>query len=87
MLVSVSLSSSILMTTSHSSQCGPLLTPDTNLLVGQNWVKRAEQGYIPKAFVEPQGTLIQDLVAQGKLGRKSGHGFYSYEGGSKKSLK
>ncbi|EJT50406.1 Short chain 3-hydroxyacyl-CoA dehydrogenase [Trichosporon asahii var. asahii CBS 2479] len=59
---------------------------DTNLLVGKGWVKRAEQGYIPKAYVEPQGTLIQDLVAQGKLGRKSGEGFYKYEQKGKKSL-
>lgn len=49
-------------------------------------MQRAAQGYIPKAYVEPQGTLIQDLVAAGKLGRKSGEGFYKYEAKGKKSL-
>ncbi|CAK9782320.1 hypothetical protein CC85DRAFT_268997 [Cutaneotrichosporon oleaginosum] len=57
---------------------------DTAAAVGKGWERRADQGWIPRAFVEPKSRLIEDMVAQGRLGRKSGRGFYDYADEKKK---
>lgn len=53
--------------------------PFTAKAVGDGWIKRAENGdkSIPKDLLKPI-KLIDDLVAEGKLGVKTGQGIYKY---------
>ena len=48
---------------------------DTTSYISQGWAEKAERGEISKELVQPI-PLLEDMVKQGKLGRKSGHGFY-----------
>ncbi|KAF8322627.1 hypothetical protein DL93DRAFT_1035172 [Clavulina sp. PMI_390] len=52
---------------------------DIGKAIGDGWLKRAQQGdsRVPKHLLQPSKTL-DDLVAQGKLGVKSGEGIYKY---------
>lgn len=47
---------------------------DTNLFINEGWVKNFPD---EPAFVVPQ--VLRDLVKDGKLGRKSGQGFYEWD--------
>ena len=49
--------------------------PDTTLSILEGWVERYPD---EPAFAIPQ--ILRDKVAQGKLGRKTGEGFYKWEG-------
>ncbi|QDU66550.1 3-hydroxyacyl-CoA dehydrogenase family protein [Engelhardtia mirabilis] len=51
---------------------------DTTLSILEGWVERYPN---EPAFVIPQ--ILKDKVAAGKLGRKSGEGFYKWEGDKK----
>ncbi|MCC7013251.1 MAG: 3-hydroxybutyryl-CoA dehydrogenase [Planctomycetes bacterium] len=48
---------------------------DTTLFIVEGWTKRYPND---PSFAVP--TLLRDLVKQGKLGRKTGQGFYKWEG-------
>mgnify|MGYP000388874891 FL=1 len=48
---------------------------DTSLLILDGWVKDYPD---EPAFVVPE--ILRTMVAEGKLGRKSGQGFYKWEG-------
>lgn len=48
---------------------------DTTLFIVEGWTKRYPND---SSFAVP--TLLRDLVKQGKLGRKTGQGFYKWEG-------
>ncbi len=45
-------------------------------MVGKGWEKRVEQGLVPRDLVFPASQLIPNMVKEGRLGRKSGRGFY-----------
>jgi len=47
---------------------------DTNLFINEGWVNNFPE---EPAFVVPQ--MLKDLVKDGKLGRKSGQGFYEWD--------
>ncbi|WVR07647.1 hypothetical protein IAU60_004689 [Kwoniella sp. DSM 27419] len=52
---------------------------DTTSYIAQGWREKAAEGAIGEHLVQPI-TLLDKLVKEGKLGRKSGQGFYNYEG-------
>jgi len=52
---------------------------DTTLSILEGWHRRFPNDPL---FVPPK--TLKELVAAGKLGRKSGHGFYAWEGDKKK---
>lgn len=52
---------------------------DTTLFILEGWHRRFPNDPL---FVPPK--TLKELVAAGKLGRKSGHGFYAWEGDKKK---
>ncbi|WVR00151.1 hypothetical protein IAU59_007293 [Kwoniella sp. CBS 9459] len=51
---------------------------DTTSYISQGWRDKAAEGAISEHLVQPI-TLLDKLVKEGKLGRKSGQGFYEYE--------
>ncbi|BEI83145.1 hypothetical protein CcaverHIS002_0310130 [Cutaneotrichosporon cavernicola] len=55
---------------------------DVTEFVSQAWVPYADKGLLPKELVKPVPMLTK-MVAEGKLGRKSGAGFYDYSDASK----
>ena len=52
---------------------------DTTLFIMQGWHERYPENPL---FEPPQ--LLRQLVSEGRLGRKSGHGFYAWEGDKRK---
>lgn len=50
---------------------------DTTQFIAQGWISKAEEGLVPLDLIKPTD-LMAKLVEQGKLGRKSGAGFYDY---------
>jgi len=46
--------------------------------VAKGWQKRAEQGYVSKELARGPSKLVEERVAKGHLGRKTGRGFYDY---------
>ena len=68
------------MTLGYRHPMGPLkLTDLVGLDVRLNIAETLAREIDPVRFAPPQ--LLRDLVAAGKLGRKSGEGFYSYSDG------
>ncbi|OCF44652.1 3-hydroxyacyl-CoA dehydrogenase [Kwoniella heveanensis CBS 569] len=51
---------------------------DTTSYISQGWRDKAAEGAISEHLVQPI-SLLDKLVKEGKLGRKSGQGFYEYE--------
>ena len=51
---------------------------DTNKFIMDGWHQR-----FPEVEAFKPSPMLDKLVAEGKLGRKTGEGFYKYEGGKK----
>jgi 3-hydroxyacyl-CoA dehydrogenase len=48
---------------------------DTTSYISQGWQEKAKQGQISEELVKPI-PMLEEMVKQGRLGRKSGKGFY-----------
>ncbi|ODN94700.1 3-hydroxyacyl-CoA dehydrogenase [Cryptococcus wingfieldii CBS 7118] len=51
---------------------------DTTSYIAEGWREKAKEADIPEGLVAPI-PVIEKLVKEGKLGRKSGEGFYKYD--------
>lgn len=49
---------------------------DTTSYIADGWREKAEQGQISKELVQPI-PMLEEMVKEGKMGRKSGKGFYN----------